>query len=387
MRALSKLFTGMMLAFCMPDTLAQEPIANLGAMQLHGVGGLGFHSDFENNGPFSSPEGLVGFYNNSGGLNVRGTEIPHLYDVEFAALGGLALHIPIEIANNANLIQGDLQTSRKTAAAYPLFGMDAFYTGQSGSSKVDGYAAMEYRETFRFPVGDASRLRWLQLESQALNSLSRCAYFFEDPKYSETLDIRNETGNSVSGLQVSTEEFWVLTGSLPSRVTLSWDAQSRIESYANALQTLSVVGWNKSTETWDNLGNTRVEGDQEGGSVTSDLFIPDQYAAITLGGVTDSEEPDNLEALNHFLSPNGDGRNDQLILEAAQAHPRNSLQVYNRYGQLVFEKANYQGEFIGRANVRGAISSKSGLNSGVYFYILTLKDLDEKLQGYLYLAN
>lgn len=387
MRQLTNILTSLLMVFLMPETRSQETISNHGTMQLHGAGGLGFHSDFENNGPFSSPDGLVGFYNDSGQLHVRGTEILHLYDVEFAALRGLALHITMEIANNANLIQGDIQTSRKKGEAYPLFEMDAFYTGESGSSKVDGYAAMKHRETFRFPVGDATRMRWLQIESQALNALVRCAYFYEDPAQSQTLDQRYQTDNLPSGMQVSSREFWVLTGALPSRVTLSWDAQSRIESYANTLQRLSVVGWNKSTETWDNLGNTGVQGDQEGGSVTSGLFIPDQYAVLTLGGVRDSKEPDNIDALNFFLSPNGDGRNDQLMLEAAQAHPRNSLQIFNRFGQLVFEKANYQGEFIGRANVRGAIGSKSGLNSGVYFYILTLEDLDEKIQGYLYLAN
>ena len=369
------------------DGYSQEGIANHGPMQMHGEGVAGFHADFRNDGPFDSPQGLVGFYHDSGSLLVSGTQVPNLYDVEFSSVKGIWLQIPLQIANNANLIQGDVLTSRKEDTNYPLFSFDSFYTGESSVSKVDGYAAMEHKQDFTFPVGDDARLRWLRIESQALNARVRCAYFFEDPADSPTLGKSFKSDPDATGLRVSQSEFWRLDGDLPSKVTLSWDEYSNVAGLARFLADLRVVGYNRATGAWDDLGNTHFEGGRDYGTLTSDYFVPGQYEIITFGGNTESESFEVVELDNYYLSPNGDGRNETLEIPAAREYPDNAIQIYNRYGQLVFQQDHYTGGFDGQANVALTVSREKGLEPGIYFYIITFNELRQQHQGYFYLSD
>lgn len=53
----------------------------------------------------------------------------------------------------------------------------------------------------------------------------------------------------------------------------------------------------------------------------------------------------------------------------------------------VFSKNNYTNEFGGYSNRSSVITKNYGLASGIYFYIITLNDLRQKHQGYLYLTS
>jgi len=94
-----------------------------------------------------------------------------------------------------------------------------------------------------------------------------------------------------------------------------------------------------------------------------------------------------LELDNYFMTPNDDGVNDFLLIDGIENVPNNVLNIYNRYGVLVYSKLNYANEFDGKSNRNGAISKASGLSAGVYFYVLTVNDTKEKYQGYLYISQ
>ena len=87
------------------------------------------------------------------------------------------------------------------------------------------------------------------------------------------------------------------------------------------------------------------------------------------------------------MTPNGDGVNDYLVIDGIDNSPNNTLQIFNRYGIMVFSKKNYNNEFNGISNVGGVISKNSGLSSGIYYYIITLNEMNIKHQGYLYLTT
>ena len=124
------------------------------------------------------------------------------------------------------------------------------------------------------------------------------------------------------------------------------------------------------------------------GSVTSELFVPNEYEILTLGGNDEALETfDTIELDNYFMTPNGDGQNDVLELDGITQSPNNTIQIFNRFGVMVYSKDNYRNDFDGRSNRNGAINQQSGLESGVYFYILTMHDLRQKHQGYLYISN
>jgi len=368
---------------------AQNAVHNYGNMQMHDNTNVGFHLDLINDGTFDQNMGLVGFYSDSADLKVSGASIPEFYDTEVAVGGGLILETCVHINNNANLITGDIVTPRTGTTVFSNFMDSSFYTGESSVSKVDGYAAITNKESFVFPVGDENRLRPLTIESMAINAVSKCAYFYEDPNSPISLNIGYNTNNKATEfIAISEVEFWRLEGDVPSNVTLSWDEYSNVRKLGEYLSDLKVVGWSKAENQWVNLGNTRVEGGMIYGSITSDVFVPNEYEIITIGGNDDALETfSTIELDNYFMTPNGDGQNDILELEGIENSPNNLMQIFDRYGVLVYSKTNYQNDFDGRSNRESVIQRSSGLASGIYFYIITMHDLRQKHQGYLYISN
>ncbi|WP_445382800.1 gliding motility-associated C-terminal domain-containing protein [Robiginitalea sp. IMCC43444] len=368
---------------------SQEAVQNYGNVKLHSTGQLGFHSDLINDARFENEDNLVGFYSQTSPITISGNYIPILHDAEFDAKPGLILDVPVEVINNGNLISGDIQTSREISVQFLSFTNDSFYTGESSVSKIDGYGAVRNKQDFTFPVGDASRIRPLSITSMAIQPQVKCAYFPEDPNSPKSLNSSFETSKTSDGhLRVSDKEFWRLEGGIPAKVTLSWDVYSNVAGLAEFLTELKVVGWSKTTRQWVNLGNTEVSGGRDYGTITSDYFVADEYEILTIGGNDDTlAQYKTFELDNYYLSPNGDGNNETLVIEPVLDAPNNTLQIYNRYGLLVYKKDRYNNDFDGKSNSDLSVNKDAGLEDGIYFYIITFHDLQERHQGYFYLTN
>lgn len=368
--------------------LGQDAVHNFGPMQLHTNASVGFHIDVINDGAFNQNLGLVGFYNDNI-LTLSGTSNPVFFDTEIAVDNGFYIENTLGVLNNANLISGTIFTPRSSYVTHLSFITDSFYNGENDTNMVDGYVSILGKEVFTFPIGDNGKLRPLTITSEVLNDYARSAYFDEDPNSPtifatsfNTAEIENEF------LSVSTQEFWQVEGEVPSRITLTWDDQSDVNLLAEFLTDLKVVGWNITLRQWENLGNSEVQGSFTSGSVTSDTFIPNDYEIITIGGNNDLLETlGNITLDNYYMTPNGDGINDRLVIEGIENSPNNTLQIFNRYGVLVYNKQNYIDEFDGISNRESVISRGSGLPSGIYYYVIILNDLEKKHQGYLYLTS
>jgi len=72
------------------------------------------------------------------------------------------------------------------------------------------------------------------------------------------------------------------------------------------------------------------------------------------------------------FSPNGDGLNDFFKVEFIEFYPNNTLFIFNRWGNKVYEKAPYNNEWNG-----------DDLPSGTYFYAIDPGDGSEVLKGFL----
>ncbi|MCZ2444189.1 MAG: gliding motility-associated C-terminal domain-containing protein, partial [Flavobacteriales bacterium] len=116
----------------------------------------------------------------------------------------------------------------------------------------------------------------------------------------------------------------------------------------------------------------------ETGSVVSGL-VEGSYDAIVTDaqGCTDAItvtliciSPEVI--IPQFISPNGDGKNDVLVIQNLQiAYPRNSLKIYNRWGNEVYAASPYQNDWDGRCNT-GLSLGTALLPAGTYFYVLDL---------------
>lgn len=76
-----------------------------------------------------------------------------------------------------------------------------------------------------------------------------------------------------------------------------------------------------------------------------------------------------VQAIN-VITPNGDGINDILEFPNLDRYTGNKLQIFNRWGELIYKSDNYLNSWDGRF-----------MADGTYYYILEVPDTDETLTG------
>lgn len=372
------------------SVVAQSGLYHNGNMQVHNNANIGLHTDFINNANFNPATGLVGFYGNEV-IQVSGNVSPTLWDTEIMSRSNVFFQIPVSVRNNVNFIDGNFLSPANNQAVYLNFMDQGFFTGESNESKVTGFAAVNNRDIFSFPVGDQAQLRPLTLLSQSTTPLAICAYFFENPSNPSSILESFDTDQKVQEIgKVSEREFWILQSDVPAQVSIAWNVRSGLGTIPNAtMESIIIVGWSKAEQEWVIIGNSATSGDINRGFITSETFVPSEYAAITFGTIplpTDTFAVNNPSLGNYFLSPNGDGINDSWIIDNLEESPNNSVRIFNRYGQKVFEQINYTNEFHGIANTGTMISNQGiGLPEGVYFYLVTLEDVELEYTGFLFL--
>ena len=98
------------------------------------------------------------------------------------------------------------------------------------------------------------------------------------------------------------------------------------------------------------------------------------------------------------MTPNNDTKNDIFNIEniSDECYIDNTVEIYNRWGILVFETKNYNNEtnyFDGTSRGRTTVSQSEGLPTGTYFYIISYTSSTDdgvqtiKKDGYLYLTR
>ena len=85
------------------------------------------------------------------------------------------------------------------------------------------------------------------------------------------------------------------------------------------------------------------------------------------------------------FSPNGDGVNDNFVIGCIDNYPNNKLEIYNRWGNIVYKMNNYNNEWNGASNGREVFNDSNDLPEGTYYYKLELGDGSLPKIGWLYL--
>jgi gliding motility-associated-like protein len=100
--------------------------------------------------------------------------------------------------------------------------------------------------------------------------------------------------------------------------------------------------------------------------------------------------------IHNAFTPNGDSLNQFFSIENIEdfdCYPTNKVEIYNRWGVLVYETTNYDNNtrrFEGISEGRVTISKSSELPTGTYFYIIqytTTEGNTVNKNGYLYLTR
>jgi len=102
--------------------------------------------------------------------------------------------------------------------------------------------------------------------------------------------------------------------------------------------------------------------------------------------------------VHNAFSPNGDNKNATFVIDNITdiCYIDNTVEIYNRWGVLVYETKNYDNTtkfFDGNSGGRTTIKQSEGLPTGTYFYILNYTSNETgalktfRKEGYLYLTR
>jgi gliding motility-associated-like protein len=183
-----------------------------------------------------------------------------------------------------------------------------------------------------------------------------------------TYDVTVTDGNSCSS--VSNQVTITAYPAVPAPV-ISGDAEGLVSNslpnYQWYWDGLAIPGATAQTFDPDSSGDYYVEViDTNGcGNQSSNVLTIDVVYELTYDDIPEG------------FSPNGDGINDAFEVRNLDAFPGSALQVFGRWGQLVFERSPYSGDF------RGASDNGSNLPDGTYFYILDLGNGQDPFSGTL----
>jgi gliding motility-associated-like protein len=85
------------------------------------------------------------------------------------------------------------------------------------------------------------------------------------------------------------------------------------------------------------------------------------------------------------FSPNGDGINDFFVIPNLYKYPNNNIQIFNRWGALIYSANPYNNNWDGKSDHPSSIGDV--LPVSTYYYILDLGDGSDPLNGYILLKR
>ena len=99
-------------------------------------------------------------------------------------------------------------------------------------------------------------------------------------------------------------------------------------------------------------------------------------------GIASCEDPDDDEIyVSPLLTPGVNGQESTWKIKHIEQYGTSSVKVYNRNGQLVFSKRNYQNDWIGTYQETGEL-----LPAGSYYYLVVVQETGKVKKGWLYLT-
>jgi len=112
------------------------------------------------------------------------------------------------------------------------------------------------------------------------------------------------------------------------------------------------------------------------GIYTVNLTIMNPDSCYATATKTIEIKDQTLGIIPEVLTPNNDGKNDVFEIKGINNYPDNDLQIFNRWGNLIYKIKGYNNTWDGTPNKNGG-SGK--LPAGTYFYILNLGDKDSQV--------
>ena len=229
-------------------------------------------------------------------------------------------------------------------ASDPLDPCDPFLTNDCNPDPID-LAVTKEVDTERPLIGDTITFT-ITLENSSMDRVI-------DVQVSEVLDL--------DGFQYVSHNATKGTYDVSTGV---WDIEELIAEEMVVLElVVTVVSTGTIVNTVELLSSVPVDSNTENNTAT-----------VTI--IASESDCHSCGSICNLFSPNGDGTNDELILNCHETYPNSSLEIFDQYGNSVFEMVNYDSSWDG--------TGKNGaLPKGTYFYILDLGDGSEVKKGWI----
>jgi len=125
-----------------------------------------------------------------------------------------------------------------------------------------------------------------------------------------------------------------------------------------------IVGWNYSSALWEKIQTSLqdgVYGDGLNRMMATNFSSSTNNLPVSLAS---SPTLDNPFTFYNAFSPDGDGKNDTWQIKNIEQFPENSLTIFNRWGDEVYQVSSYS---------NNKAWDGGSLQPGTYFYMLNVK--------------
>ncbi len=147
-------------------------------------------------------------------------------------------------------------------------------------------------------------------------------------------------------------------------------------------ESVTLIASGANTYEWDN--EDLIDGSSFGNEVEVNISEETTFTVIgtDINGCSSSDEvvvsivndPSRVITVINALTPNGDDANDVLEFAGLELFPDNRIAIFNRWGNIVFEKRGYQNDDVRWDGMRNG----EELPAGTYYYILEFGEFQIK---------
>lgn len=185
--------------------------------------------------------------------------------------------------------------------------------------------------------------------------------------------------------------------------TITLDPSDQIVCEGQAVTFTVAASGSGQTYQWMNGTTTIVNGGIISGATSTSLSInpvgtvnaSTLYYVIVTGSCSAADTSayasltvNDCDTIDFFIpegfSPNGDGINDVFNIRGINNYPNNSISIFNRWGNLIFEAKPYTNTWDGTTTSNFTIGNGQ-LPVGTYFYLLDLGNGTDMIKGTIYL--
>jgi gliding motility-associated-like protein len=176
---------------------------------------------------------------------------------------------------------------------------------------------------------------------------------------------------------VLSDTIWQPEGILVTLETSLYSAGTEISTYGNndgEIEVFALNGQAPYSYVWSTGQTTPAISGLTEGSYT--VWVTDANGCKSSATVQ-LNDPIQL-AMPSGFSPNGDYSNEFFVVRGIEAYPDNQLTIYNRWGNIVYQKEDYSNEWNGGNN------NGEELPDGTYFVLLKAYATEpQTLKGYV----